>query len=111
MNEKQKDFTIKEIDKYNGQINDLYYKINRNTMFTFCGVSLAVAVFAINGGEFSGNEIIDNLVGISSIATSAVNGVKAIQSICEKAGLEHTVRVLEHELKIEELKEENPHTR
>lgn len=111
MNSKQKDFTIKEIAEYKGQINDLYYKINRNAMFTFCGVSLAVAIFAMNGGEFSGNEILDNLVGISSIATSTVNGVKAIQRICEKAGLEHTVRVLEHNLNMSKLEEDKPHTK
>ena len=110
MNDQQKEYTIKEIDKYNGQINDLYYKTNRNAMFTFCGVSLAVVIFALNGGEFSGNEILDNFIGITSIASSTVSGIKAIQSICEKAGLEHTVRDLEYNLKMEEL-EEKPHTR
>ena len=103
MNEQQKDYTIKKIEEYNDEINELYYGINRNSMFTFCGVALAVAIFAINGGEFSENEVLDNFIGISSIASSTVNGLSAIKKICEKASLEHTVRMLEHQIKLDEL--------
>lgn len=103
MNEQQRNYTINEIKKYNDRINDLYFRTNRHGFFTFCGVALAVAIFAINGGEFSGNEITDNFVGITSTGFAAYSGVKAVQSICEKASLEHTVRVLEHDLAMDEL--------
>lgn len=103
MNEQQRNYTIKEIERYNDTTDDLYFKVNRNAFFAFCGVALAVAIFAINGGEFTGSETTDNLVGVSSAGLAAYNSIKAVQRICEKASLEHTVRVLEHNLAMDEL--------
>lgn len=105
MNESQKDYTIKKIAEYKETIDDLYFGINRNTLFAFCGVGLAVAIFAINGGEFSGNEILDNFVGVTSAGSTVFNGISAVKKICEKAGLEHTVRTLEHQLVMSNLEQ------
>ncbi len=103
MNEQQRNYTIKEIERYSETIDELYYKVNRNAFFAFCGVALAVAIFAVNGGEFTGVETTDNLVGVLSAGLATYNSVKAVQRICEKASLEHTVRVLEHDLAMDEL--------
>lgn len=103
MNEEQKNYTIQEISSYEQEIDSLYYKVNRNAMFAFCSASLAIAIFVINKGEFSGNEIYDNLIGMSATGTTVYNGIKAVQRICEKAGLEHTVRILEHNLAMADL--------
>lgn len=103
MNEPQREYTIKEIKRYSERVDDLYYSVNKHAFFTFCGVALAVAIFAINGGEFTGIETTDNLVGVTSTGFAAYNGVKAVQRICEKASLEHTVRVLEHDLAMDDL--------
>lgn len=103
MNEPQREYTIKEIKRYSERVDDLYYSVNKHAFFTFCGVALAVAIFAINGGEFTGIETTDNLVGVTSTGFAAYNGVKAVQRICEKASLEHTIRMLDHELAMDEL--------
>lgn len=103
MNDEQKNYTIKEISRYKEEIDKLYYRVNRNAMFAFCSAGLAIAIFAINNGEFSGNEIYDNLIGMSATGATVYNGIKAIQRICERAGLEHTVRMLEHETAMDDL--------
>lgn len=103
MNKQQKDYTIKEIDSYNKQIDSLYYRINRNAMFTFCGVGLAVATFVMNNGEVPTNEVLDNFIGVAASGAAVYNGVKAVQRICERASLQHTVRMLEHEKAMSEL--------
>ena len=103
MNEQQRDYTIKEIKRYNDRIDELYFTVNRHAFFTFCGVALTFAIFAINGGEFTGIETTDNFVGVASTGFATLNGVKAVQRICEKASLEHTVRVLEHDLAMDDL--------
>lgn len=105
MNEAQKDYTIKKITEYNERIDELYFGINRNTLFAFCGVGLAIAIFAINVGEFSGNETLDNFVGVTSAASTVLNGISAVKKICEKAGLEHTVRTLEHQIAMSDLEQ------
>ncbi len=106
MNKKQKDFTIKEINKYNERINELYYGVNRSTFFSICGAAIAFIVLGMNG-EFTGEPIRDNIVGVSSIASSIGNAILAIRRATEKSSLEQTVRSLEHEVAMSDLASDN----
>lgn len=103
MNEKQKTYTINEINKYNKEIGELYYGINRSTLLSTCGAALAVAIIVMNGGEFSGNEIIDNFVSLASVGASVGGGISAVRKIVERAGLKQTIRQLEHDVAMSDL--------
>mgnify|MGYP003309858894 CR=1 FL=1 len=72
MNEQQRKFKIEILKNYEEEIQRLYFQVNRSGMFTFLGVGMAVAIFAIDG-EFSHSEVMDNFVGIISAASAVTN--------------------------------------
>lgn len=107
MNEQQRKLAEKLIDDYQNDANDLYYKINRNGVFAFCGLGMAIAIFAI-GGELTTNEIVDNLIGITSGASVIVNGISAVKRIVRKEALEQRIREIEYDLAMDELSTDKP---
>lgn len=107
MNEQQREFAEQLINEYRKDANDLYYKINRNGVFAFCGLGMAIAIFAV-GGELTTNELVDNLIGITSGATVIVNGISAVKRIVEREALKQRVREIEYDLAMDELNSERP---
>ena len=90
---------------YEEEIQRLYFQVNRSGMFTFLGVGMAVAIFAIDG-EFSHSEVMDNFVGIISAASAVTNATIGTKRIVERELLKQDARQLEVELANDEL--ENP---
>ena len=72
MNEQQRKFKIEILKNYEEEIQRLYFQVNRSGMFTFLGVGMAVAIYAIDG-EFSHSEVMDNFVGVLSAASAVTN--------------------------------------
>ena len=105
MNEQQRKFKIEILKNYEEEIQRLYFQVNRSGMFTFLGVGMAVAIFAIDG-EFSHNEVMDNFVGIISAASAVTNATIGTKRIVERELLKQDARQLEVELANDEL--ENP---
>ena len=68
---------------------------------------MAIAIFAI-GGELTTNEIVDNLIGITSGASVIVNGISAVKRIVRKEALEQRIREIEYDLAMDELSTEKP---
>lgn len=104
MNEQQIEHTKSEIKKYNQDINELWYKINRSGLFAFCGTGLAIAIFAIDN-ELT-NEILENFIGVMSAASVVYNATSAVKRIVRRESLQQTVRYLEHELAMDELSDD-----
>lgn len=107
MNEQQRKLAEQLIDEYQNEANDLYYKINRNGVFAFCGLGMAIAIFAI-GGELTTNEIVDNLIGVTSGATVIINSISAVKRIVRKEILEQRIREIEYDLEMASLSTDNP---
>lgn len=107
MNEQQRQLAEQLINEYQNETNDLYYKINRNGVFAFCGLGMAIAIFAV-GGELTTNEIVDNLIGITSGASVIVNGISAVKRIVRKEALEQRIREIEYDLAMDELSTDKP---
>lgn len=105
MNEQQRKFKIEILKNYEEEIQRLYFQVNRSGMFTFLGVGMAVAIFAIDG-EFSHSEVMDNFVGIISAASAVTNATIGTKRIVERELLKQDARQLEVELANDEL--ENP---
>ena len=105
MNEQQRNFKIEILKNYEEEIQRLYFQVNRSGMFTFLGVGMAVAIFAIDG-EFSHNEVMDNFIGIISAASAVTNATIGTKRIVERELLKQDARQLEVELANDEL--ENP---
>ena len=103
MNEKQKNYTLKEIKDYKEQINKLWFKINQSGMFAFCGTGLAIAIFGIDNETV--NTVVENFVGVASAASVVYNATSAVRRIVESESLKHTVRMLEHDLEMDNLEE------
>lgn len=49
MNEQQREYAESLKEDYQNSVSDLYYKINRNNVFAFCGLGMSIAIFAIGG--------------------------------------------------------------
>ncbi len=107
MNNKQRKYTEDKIVEYTEEIRNLEYRINRNALFSFLGTGMAIAIFALDG-EIYRNEVLDNIIGITSAASVIYNATSAVRRIAEKASFEHTKRVLEYNLELNELEEEHP---
>ena len=107
MNEQQREYAEKLKEEYQTIINDLYFKINRNGMFAFLGLGMALAIFSI-GGELTNNEVIDNLVGVTSGASVVVNSICAVKRIVEREHLKQRVREIDYDLTMDELSTEKP---
>lgn len=107
MNEQQRKYAEKLILDYQNESNELYYKINRNGVFAFCGLGMAIAIFAI-GGELTTSEIADNLIGITSGATVIINGISAVKRIVRKEALEQRIREIEYDLEMASLSTDKP---
>lgn len=107
MNEQQRNYAEQLINEYQNESNDLYYKINRNGVFAFCGLGMAIAIFAV-GGELTTNEIVDNLIGITSGASVIVNGISAVKRIVRKESLEQSIREIECDLAMDSLSTDKP---
>ena len=103
MNEKQVEYTKKEIKDYSQEIDELWYKINRSGLFAFLGTGLAIAIFAIENEQQAVNEMLENFIGIASAASTVVNTTSCLKRIVRRESLKHTVRILEHELAMNEL--------
>lgn len=103
MNEKQKNYTLNEIKGYKEQVNELWYRINRNALFAFCGTGLAISIFGMD--KETVNTVVENFVGIVSAASVVYNATSAVRRIAERESLNHTVRILEHELEMDNLQE------
>ena len=103
MNQPQKDFTKDEIKKYNEEINELYYKINRNAMFAFLGTALAVSIFAIEQEQQAVNEMLENFIGVISAASVVVNATSCTKKIVKRELLQQEVRKMEYDLQMDEL--------
>ena len=103
MNEKQKNYTLNEINGYKERINELWYRINRNALFAFCGTGIAISIFGMD--KETANTITENFVGVVSAASVVYNATSAVRKIAESESLTHTVRMLEHELAMDELQE------
>lgn len=102
MNEQQRKFKIELLKNYEEEILKTYFQANRSGMFTFLGVGMAIAIFAIDG-EFSHNEVIDNFVGIISAASAVTNATIGTKRIVKHEMLKQEVRLLELELANDEL--------
>lgn len=107
MNEQQKEFAEGLIAEYQEEVNDLYFKINRNGVFAFCGLGMAIAIFAI-GGELTSNEIIDNLIGVTSGASVVVNGISAVKRIIRREALQQRIREIDYDLAMDSLSTDKP---
>lgn len=103
MNQPQREFTKKEIDKHNEEIDRLYYKINQNAMFAFLGTSLAIAIFAIENEQQAINEVLENFIGVMSAASVVINAASGTKRIVERELLKQEVRKMEYDLQMEEL--------
>ena len=107
MNEQQRAYSKQQIENYKQEVSELYYKINRNGVFAFCGLGLSIAIFAIDG-EFTPYETLDNLIGVLSGASVVINGISAIKRTCEREALSQRIREIEYDLKMDELNEDKP---
>lgn len=107
MNEQQREYAEGLIEEYQQDINDLYFKINRNGMFAFCGLGMAIAILAV-GGELTPSETIDNFIAVSSGASVIVNGISAVKRICRREALKQRIREIEYDLTMDELSTEKP---
>ena len=107
MNDSQREFAETLKNKYQEEVDSLFFKINRNGMFAFLGVGMAIAIFGI-GGELSGNEITDNLVGVLSGASVVVNAVSGVKRIVEREALKQRIREIEYDLEMDALSTEKP---
>ena len=107
MNDQQREYAKILIGKHKKSVSDLYYKINRNGVFAFCGLGIAIAKFAV-GGEITPNETVDNFIGLISGATVIINGICAVNRIVERENLKQRILQIEYDLKMDELKEEHP---
>lgn len=107
MNEQQREFAEKLIEEYETDVNDLYYKINRNGLVAFCGLGMAIAIFAA-GGEVTSNEAINNFIGVSSGASVIVNGISAVKRICRREALKQRIREIEYDLAMDSLSTDKP---
>lgn len=103
MNKLQRDFTEDIIKNYNEEINELYYKINRNAMFAFLGTALAITIFAIEKEQPVVNEMLENFIGVTSAASVVVNATSATKKIVKRELLQQEVRKLEYDLAMDEL--------
>ena len=101
----QKEYTKNEIRKYSEEIEDLWFKINKNSLFAFLGTALAITIFAIEPKQQEVNETIENLIGITSAATTVVNATSCVKKIVNREALKHTIRMLEHDLAMSTLQE------
>lgn len=77
-------------------------KLIEMEFFAFCGLGMSIAIFAI-GGDLTTNEIVDNLIGITSGASVIVNGISAVKRIVRKEALEQRIREIEYDLAMDEL--------
>ena len=107
MNEQQREYARNLKEEYQKTVLDLYYKINRNGVFAFCGLGMSIAIFAI-GGELTPYEALDNFIGVLSGASVIVNGISAVKRICEREALKQRIREIEYDLKMDELSIEKP---
>lgn len=107
MNERQRELAEQLIKDYQDDANELYYKINRNGVLAFCGLGMAIAIFAV-GGELTTNEIVDNLIGITSGASVIVNGISAVKRIVRKEAIEQRIREIEYDLLMDSLSDNKP---
>lgn len=107
MNEQQREFAEKQKEEYQSLVNDLYFKINRNGLFAFLGFGMAVAILGI-GGELTNNEIIDNLVGVTSGASVIVNCVSGVKRIVEREALKQRIREIDYDLTMDSLSTDRP---
>ena len=107
MNEQQREYAKNLKEEYQKTVPDLYYKINRNGMFAFCGLGMSIAIFAI-GGKITPYETLDNFIGVLSGATVVVNGISAGKRICEREALKQRIREIEYDLKMEDLSSSKP---
>ena len=105
MNDKQVEYTKQEIKRYSEEIDDLWFKINRSGLFAFLGTGLAIAIFAIDHEQQSITEIVENLIGITSAATTTISAVSCVKRIVNRESLKNTVRLLEHDIAMSELEE------
>ena len=106
MNEQQKAFAKETIDEYQSEVNDLYYKINRNGVFAFCGLGMAIAILAV-GGELTPSETIDNVIAVLSGASVITNGISAVKRIVRREALEQRIREIEYDLTMDDLSSED----
>jgi hypothetical protein len=107
MNEQQKAFAKETIDEYQSEVNDLYYKINRNGVFAFCGLGMAIAILAV-GGELTPSETVDNVVAVLSGASVITNGISAVKRIVRREALKQRIREIEYDLTMDDLSTDKP---
>lgn len=105
MNDEQKRYTIKQIDKYNEKVEKLDQKIKQNSWFIYGSITLIIICAQQLGYSDIPKEVYYILNASQYIGIGlAVGGFRyMIENMFKKAGLENMVTDLEYQLHMDDL--------
>lgn len=102
MNEVQREYTIKKIEKYKDRYYNLTKKINIQTFLVATWIILTIQRMKKSDEPLI---LLNGLMTYFDISLSVYHAKILITYICEKAGLKNAINRLYHELKIDEFKD------
>ena len=102
MNEVQKEYTIKKIEKYKNRYNSLTPKINTQTVLVATWIMLTIQRIKNSDEPLI---LLNGIITYFNISMSVYHAKKLITYICEKTGLKNAINRLNHDLKMDELKD------
>lgn len=114
MNDKQREYTIKRIEKYNTDINDckkteaFYLTMTLiSTMVTYiCFRTLPGNTELVKNSISEFKDSMRELWGLTAGVYTISNVTNIIRNICRQAGLEHLIADLEYRLELDKLGEQ-----
>ena len=110
MNEKQKEYSIIKIKKYNLELEQLEKQADKNMWFVYGSIGLAILAFNFGNSIENISPItsqISELISLAGVAGGLHNIKNMIFNICKKAGVENAIERIEYEIKMSEFEETN----
>ena len=106
MNEQQKEYTVKQIEKYKKGVEESGNKKFKQMQFLFLGLALLLSSSLLfNGvlGDLETNTIFGSICSIIGTPIAGISLFEVIESICKKAGLENRIADLQDQLNLANL--------